>query len=91
LGAVKGQKVKVSVRPEDIRCHRGSCAEAVHGARGKVIVKYFLGATTRINVSCGNVQLRVDLPSANAGLVAGGDDVCLHFDNPCRILEVLLG
>jgi putative spermidine/putrescine transport system ATP-binding protein len=90
-GAVKGQKVKVSVRPEDIRCHRGSCAEAAHGARAKVVVKYFLGATTRINVSCGNVQLRIDLPSASANPVAGGEDVCLHFDTPCRILEVIRG
>ncbi len=90
-GLRDGQKVKASLRPEDIHCHRGPCAGTDFAARGKVTVKYFLGATTRFNVSCGNVQLRVDVPSADAGSIGGGDEVCLHFDLPCRILETLQG
>ncbi len=86
-GAVNGQKVKVSVRPEDIRCHRWAGPD--QGARGRVIVRYFFGAVTRMNVSCGDVQLRVDIPSSAATMVGGGDDVCLHFDSPCRVLELL--
>jgi len=87
-GAPRGEKVKVSVRPEDIRVEQErQSAAAPYKVCARVIVKYFLGASTRINVACGEIQFKVDVPSVAAQRIAGGEELWLSFPSPCRLIE----
>ena len=84
-----GQRVRVSVRPEDIRLLDRAPAEGNTVLRGRVLVKTFMGAVTRLDVQCEGLRVRVDAPSSAASIVAGQQEVWLVLPERCRIVEVV--
>jgi ABC-type Fe3+/spermidine/putrescine transport system ATPase subunit len=88
-GAGRGQRVRVSVRPEDIRLLNRPPTEGDAALRGRVLVKTFMGAVTRLDVQCEGLRFRVDAPSSEASKVSGQQEVWLLLPERCRIVEVL--
>ncbi|MBI4390405.1 MAG: ABC transporter ATP-binding protein [candidate division NC10 bacterium] len=89
-GARAGQRVRVSVRPEQIRLLGTPPAEGNAALRGRVLVRTFMGAITRLEVECGELRLRVDVPSgAPEGSPGTQQEVWVLLPDRCRVLEVL--
>lgn len=89
-GARAGQRVRVSVRPEEIRLLERPPAEGDAALRGRVLVRTFMGAITRLEVECGELRLRVDVPSgAPEGSPGTQQEVWVLLPDRCRVLEVL--
>jgi putative spermidine/putrescine transport system ATP-binding protein len=87
-GSRVGSKVRVLVRPEDVRFFAQPPLEGTY-SHGKIVIRTFLGATTRFDTLCGEIRFRVDVPSSEATHFVGTQDVWLSFVNPSRIIEVL--
>jgi putative spermidine/putrescine transport system ATP-binding protein len=88
-GAGAGDRVRVSLRPEDFRIAARPPAAGTVALQGRVLVKTFMGAVTRVDVQCGEMRLRVDAPSSEASGVSGQQDVWLLFPEHCRVVESL--
>jgi putative spermidine/putrescine transport system ATP-binding protein len=88
-GAGRGRRVRVSVRPEDIRLLDRQPVGGDAAVRGRVLVKTFMGAVTRLEVQCEDLRLRVDTPSSEASKVSGQQEVWLLLPERCRVIEVL--
>jgi ABC-type Fe3+/spermidine/putrescine transport system ATPase subunit len=69
-----GDRVRVSLRPEDLRCLPRPPAPGTVALRGRVLVRTFMGAVTRLEVAGGDLLCRVDVPSAEVGGLTGQAD-----------------
>ncbi len=87
--AGRGRRVRISVRPEDIRLMDHPPAGGNTALRGRVLVKSFMGAVTRLDIQCEGLRLRVDAPSSEASRVAGQQEVWLALPERCRVVEIL--
>jgi ABC-type Fe3+/spermidine/putrescine transport system ATPase subunit len=85
-GARPGTRVRVSLRPEDLRL---AAPEAAGAVRGRVVVKTFLGATTRLDVDAGALRLRVDVPSSDAGRLTPRQEIWVLPAAPGRVIETV--
>jgi putative spermidine/putrescine transport system ATP-binding protein len=88
-GAGAGARVRIGIRPEDLRMATRAPLAGANVLQGRVLVKTFMGPVTRVDVRCGDVRLRVDAPSSEAATVSSQQDVWLLFPEHCRVLEVL--
>jgi len=88
-GVGRGQRVRVSVRPEDIRLLDRAPAEGNVALRGRVLVKTFMGAVTRLDIQCEDLRFRVDAASSEAAKVSGQQEVWLLLPERCRVVEVV--
>ncbi|MDR7543472.1 MAG: ABC transporter ATP-binding protein [Armatimonadota bacterium] len=88
-GAGPGDRVRIGIRPEDLRIAPYPPLAGANALQGRVLVKTFLGPVTRVEVRCQQMPLRVDVPSAEAVTVSSQQDVWLLFPEHCRVLEVL--
>ncbi|MBI3454941.1 MAG: ABC transporter ATP-binding protein [Candidatus Rokubacteria bacterium] len=85
-GARPGERVRVGVRPEDIRLVRPS--EGGH-VRGRIVMRSFQGVISRLEVECGDLRLHVDVRSVDARDLAPPREVALSVPLPGRVLERL--
>jgi ABC-type Fe3+/spermidine/putrescine transport system ATPase subunit len=91
-GARPGDRVRVSLRPEDLRLLTRPPAAGTAALPGRVLVRTFMGAVTRLEVAgAGDLRCRVDVPSADAGRLVGPGEVWLVPVAPARVVDVVTG
>jgi ABC-type Fe3+/spermidine/putrescine transport system ATPase subunit len=92
-GARPGQRVRVSIHPEALRlAPKGPGGDGPSWQpwiRGRVTVRTFQGATTRMEFVAGDLHARVDVPAADAGVLVGLAEVWLGVAGEVRVIEVL--
>ena len=89
--AVKGQRVRIGIRPERIVAAAGASAGTANSATGEVVTKMYLGDQIQIVATLagiGNVVVREQRASADPALDAihPGDRIALSWDEAAPLL-----
>jgi putative spermidine/putrescine transport system ATP-binding protein len=88
-GAAAGARVRIALRPEDLRLLTRPPEPGTAALVARVVVRTFLGATVRVEVAAGPLRWRVDLPAGAAAGLASRQAVWLLPAGPARVIEVL--